>query len=237
MIGVVGTDAARMVDRLDGATAIDPDDVAGLDLVVALGEHALCSLASEAPSVPVLPVDVGGQIPAVDRADVEPALTAFAAGETTTVDQPLLSVVVDGSPPRYALMDAMAVTAEPAKISEFAVATERDGDRREVDRVRADGVVVATPAGTPGYASSAGGPLLDPALSAVAVVPVGPFRVEHTHWVVELPATVTVAREESPVSVLIDDEEVGSIPAHEALRLTWGPTLSLVATERSRRPD
>ncbi|MFB6125653.1 MAG: hypothetical protein ABEJ59_06825 [Halanaeroarchaeum sp.] len=233
MIGVVGADVDRMVDRLDGATAIDPADAAGRDLVVAVGEHALCSLASEAPTVPVLPVGIDGPIPAVDGAEVAAAVAAFRADETTTVEHPLLSVDVDGAAPRYALMDAMAVTTEPAKISEFAVATERDGERRLVDRVRADGVVVATPAGTPGYAAAAGGPVLDPGLSAVAVVPVGPFRVEHTHWVLELPATVTVAREESPVSLLVDDEEVGSIPAHEALRLTWGPTMSLVATDGS----
>ncbi|WP_394351524.1 hypothetical protein [Halobacterium bonnevillei] len=48
------------------------------------------------------------------------------------------------------------VTAEPARISEYAVET---GTER-VDEVRADGVVAATPAGSHGYARDADGPLL-----------------------------------------------------------------------------
>ena len=238
-IGVVGAEADAAVARVreagGDATTVDPETAAAADLVVALGEAAILSLVRAGVTVPILPVDVDGGIEDVALEDVPAALDSYLAGTAETVDRPLLSVDV-ASDSYDALMDVMAVTTEPARISEFTVATKTRGNSRTVDTVRADGVVVATSAGTPGYATAAGGPVLDPESSGVSVVPIGPFRVEQTHWVLELPASLTVAREEAAVSLLVDDEEVGSVPAHEPIELSWGTPLVLVRTPESRSP-
>ncbi len=42
-------------------------------------------------------------------------------------------------------------------------------------RIRADGLIVASPQGCSGYAASAGGPLVHPDISALALVPICPF--------------------------------------------------------------
>ncbi|MFB6069893.1 MAG: hypothetical protein ABEJ76_02620 [Halanaeroarchaeum sp.] len=239
VIGVVGEDAPDVADRIaaadERATVVTGSAATGADLVVAVGESALLATVRSDATTPVLPVGTGGAVRDVPAADLEAAIESVRSGTARLHDRPLLAAAV-GEEEYRALMDVMAVTTEPAKISEFAIDTGATTDGTAVDVVRADGVVVATPAGTPGYASAAGGPVLTPDLSAVAVVPVGPFRIDRTHWVLDVPTTVTVARDETPVSLLVDDEEVGSVPPHEPIELTWGSSVPLVRTPVSRSP-
>lgn len=236
-IGVVGADAADVADRIRTAggrsSVIDPATTDDVDVVVATGESALLSLVRAGLPVPVLPVEVGGGIVDVRESALDAAIDSLVSGTYRTTARPLLIVRVGDD--RYdALMDLMVVTEEPARISEFAIDNQfRDGEQR-VDQVRADGVVVATSVGTPGYVTAAGGPVLGPETSGVAVVPIGPFRVEQTHWVLEPPISLTVAREDAAVSLLIDDEEVGPVPAYTPVDLSWGNPISIVKTPVSR---
>lgn len=238
-VGVVGADEAT-VDSLDDAVDAtvrhtDPGSAETFDVVIANGESAILSLVRMGATEAILPVDVGSGIEDVAAADLEVAVEDIVQGAFYAVDRPLLSVAV-ADETYDALMDIMAVTTEPARISEFAVATQTRGSSRPVDTVRADGVVVATSAGTPGYATAAGGPVLEPESSGVSVVPIGPFRIEQTHWVLELPASLTVARDDATVSLLVDDGDVGEVPAHEPIELSWGTPLELLRTDHSRSP-
>jgi len=124
----------------------------------------------------------------------------------------------------------MLVTDEPARISEYAVAT-RD---RDVDQVRADGVVVATPAGSHGYAADAGGPLLSAGARALAVVPVSPFRVERSQWVLDAPASLRVVRDDADVTLLVDGRDCGHAEADVPVELDWGPAFEVAVVAASR---
>ncbi|MFW6002907.1 MAG: NAD(+)/NADH kinase [Halanaeroarchaeum sp.] len=235
-IGVVGDDAEAIVDRVyeaGGQGSVVDAPSADLDAVVVTGESALLSLVRSGIDVPVLPVEVGSGVEDVAETDLEEAIRFIGTEGIRTKDRPLLVVSVEDD--RYAaLMDVMVVTEEPAKISEFTIGNRFREETQTVDQVRADGVVVATSVGTPGYVTAAGGPVLGPETSGVAVVPIGPFRIERSQWVLEPPISLTVARDDTGVSLLIDDEEVGPVPAHEPIELSWGNPLEIVRTPVSR---
>lgn len=212
-------------------TALDP--AAEADLVVVTGEAGLLSLVHTGVETPILPVDAAKSIESVPAAALGQAIEAIVTGEYSIRSIPGIDVRVDGD--RYrALMDVMAVTSEAAKISEYQIARIDEERPIVLDQIRADGVVAAAPAGTPGYATAAGGPVLDPSLRAMEVVPVGPFRIEHTHWVLELPISIRVVREEVPVSLQVDDRQVRTLEAGTAVEISWGPPIDIVTTPASR---
>ncbi|MEM1578655.1 MAG: NAD(+)/NADH kinase [Archaeoglobaceae archaeon] len=71
-----------------------------------------------------------------------------------------------------ALNEVVFFGEERAKLSEIVVRI----DSIEVDRIRCDGMIVATQIGSTGYAFSAGGPVVDPYLESIVLVPIAPFR-------------------------------------------------------------
>jgi NAD+ kinase len=65
-------------------------------------------------------------------------------------------------------------------------------DGRDVNHERADGIVVATPTGSTAYALSSGGPILHPALSAIALVPICPHTLSHRPLVIDSNSEITI---------------------------------------------
>ncbi len=234
---VEGDDADGLADVLSAAGVRpvegDVESVLAADpeVVVAVGEGAVTSLARRCPSAPILPVEAGGGVRSVPRDGLAGAARRLAAGDWGVEEHPLLGLAWDGEG-TSAFFDAMLVTAGPADISEFAV--QAGGE--PVARFRADGVAVATPAGSPGYNRSAGGPVVTPGLGVLAVVPVAPFATSLDHWVVPLEAAITVERDEAAVEVLADDRSVGQAPVGDPLRLETAGRVDLVRVPEGRSP-
>lgn len=246
-VGLVGDDpVASTVERAADAVEAaggrpvrgDPDTVAteSLDAVVPVGEPALLGLvrAGGSESVPVLPVGAGRGVRSVPAADaaagVSSVVAAVGSDSLRTRPRPVLSVGVDGTAHR-ALFDAMVVTSEPARISEYAITTP---DERVAD-VRADGVVVATPAGTHGYAAAADGPLLAPGVGALSIVPVAPFVTDRNRWVVDdETVTLQVTRDDAAVTVLADDRDVAEIGGDRSVELARDGSLPVATVPESR---
>ncbi|MFC7045182.1 ATP-NAD kinase [Halobacteriaceae archaeon GCM10025711] len=203
------------------------------DVVVAVGESALLSVARRAPDVPVVPVDAGRGFESVPRSAADAVGDAVVAGDWTVRATPLFDVTA-GDVHARALTDVTAVTAKSGRISEYSVtSTAPDGSRLPVTRVRADGVVVATPAGSHGYARDAGGAVLSPGIEGAVVVPIGPFTVDQSHWVVRPPVTVTVERE-GVVALYADDREVATLSRDEEATVTFDGHVDLVRLPASR---
>ncbi|MFC7142320.1 ATP-NAD kinase [Halosimplex aquaticum] len=238
VVGVVGTDTDGVVAAVEaaggtpvvGAARSVVDDSEAL---IAVGEPALLAVARAAPSVSVLPVAAGRGVRSVPLDAVGEAVDAYLSDDFERSSHPIVDVRVGDGTRARALLDVMLVSAEPAQISEYAVDS---GDLR-VARFRADGVVLATPAGSSGYASAAGGPVLSPDADAAAVVPVAPFETDTDHWVVPTDdLSVSVERDETAVHLLADDRVVGTVDPDESVSATPGASLSVAVVDESRSP-
>jgi NAD+ kinase len=74
-----------------------------------------------------------------------------------------------------AMNDVVVSRGAMGSMIEFAVTV----DGEFIYTMRADGLIVATPTGSTAYALSAGGPILHPALSAIALVPISPHTLSN----------------------------------------------------------
>lgn len=239
-LGVVGDGATA--DRVAAAaadaeaTAVrgTPTEVVDADseAVVAVGESALLALVRAGVSVPVLPVAAGPGYGSVPETDAVAAVESLLAGEFDPDPRAVLAASVGGDPAGRAFADAMLVTSEPARISEYAVRS----DGAAVASFRADGVVVSTPTGSPGYGRDAGGPLLEPGSGVVGVVPVAPFAVDVDHWVLdaEEPVSLTVERDEAEVSLLLDDRRARTVPPDTPVELVRDGVLRVARVAEGR---
>lgn len=230
--------AARVRESVEDGAEFAPADAAAevLDAdpeaVVAVGESALLALVRAGVEIPVLPVAAGPGYGAVSEADAVAGVDSLLEGEFETEPRTTLSASVEGERVGRALADATLVTTEPARISEYAIRSH--GER--VARFRADGVVVATPTGSPGYARNAGGPLVEPGTGAVGVVPIAPFAVNADYWVLSAadPVALSVERDEGEVSLLLDDRTVQTISPHTTVELVGDDPIRLVRVAESR---
>lgn len=212
-VGLVGpTPQATAAVRTAGFRPVTGDaaDVlaADPDLVVTVGETALLAVAHRRPDPPLLPVDATLGVATASVSTLGETLSALGTAAVRTCPHPLLGVTADGERVGTALFDATLVSGVPARISAFRVSAGGDS----VGSVRADGVVVATPAGTAGYAARLDAPRIEPGTGVLAVEPISQFTTHPERWVLpDAEVTVTVERDDVPVDVLADDRVVATV--------------------------
>jgi NAD+ kinase len=199
-------------------------------VVVAVGEGSFIRVATAAPDVPILPVAAGRGVRSVPASATDGATPHLLQGEWRTERHPVLGVDVDGEDRGRAVMDVATMTAEAAHISEYQLTA---GDAA-LGRVRADGVVVATPAGSAGYARRIGAPVLAPG-TGVVVAPVAPFTTAPDHWVIDLESlAIRQARADADVELGVDDTVVGTLDPTEIVSCRVVGHVSTIVLPESR---
>lgn len=133
-----------------------------------------------ATGIPLLGVNQGrlGFMVDVAPESMQEHLTAIISGFYETEDRLMLSAHVErvgtsASTPRQAVNDVVIRNQATIRMIEF----ETWLDDEFISNHRADGMIVASPTGSTAYALSGGGPLLHPALSAIALVPICPHTL------------------------------------------------------------
>ena len=177
-LGIEGTPVERMRDE-------------GVELIISVGGDGtvLRNIAKMKDPLPILGINMGtlGFLVDVEPEDaieaIEEVLYGFSYIEKMRVDVFLNGEMLDTATNEVAVM-----SAKPAKIIQFEV---HINDCR-LDEIRADGVVFATPTGSTAYAMSAGGPIVNPRVNAIVVVPVAPFKLSSRPWVVPSDSEITI---------------------------------------------
>jgi len=168
-----------------------------VDLAIVLGgDGTMLSIARRlAPfDVPLIGINQGrlGFLTDIPLARMESTIEAMLDGRYQEERRTMLSATVlrasGASDEALALNDVVVNRGSGGSMIDCAV--EIDG--RFVFAMRADGIIVATPTGSTAYALSAGGPILDPKVPALALVPVAPHALTNRPIAVAETSVITI---------------------------------------------
>ncbi|WP_144799508.1 NAD(+)/NADH kinase [Halorubrum depositum] len=244
-VAVVGDDRAAALRRALAGLPYRSVERSAADAVVAVGDEALRDALVDAPDAPVIPVGsrriavdidvaerrVNALLDAALRSDGHSPVDGDPLGDDVRrVAHPVLAVDAGDGETRRAAFDVALVTAEPARISEFAVGLVGGPD----ESFRADGVVVATPLGSDGYANAAGGPVVEPG-GGLSVAPIAPFSTRTDAWVAAGRLSLSVERETESVALVVDGRERGSVVPHRPVAIEAVDSVALVTLADPRR--
>ncbi|MCK5689311.1 NAD(+)/NADH kinase, partial [Myxococcota bacterium] len=183
------------------------------DVVLVLGGdgtliHAASILQNRL--VPILGVNLGfiGFMTEVTLDELEKVLPRAIEGSLPYVDRMRLDVEIwrDGQKliESRVLNDAVLSPSALARIARYRIAL----DGEQVTTMRADGVIIATPTGSTAYSMAAGGPILTPGLSAIAVTPICPHALTQRPLVVQPLGDLRLTIDsESPVYATLDGQQ------------------------------
>lgn len=144
------------------------------DVVLAIGGDGTILRALQLCDSKVLGINSGslGFLAEVNADEVDGHLARVARGDYRVEERMRLKVTVDGERMFDCTNEAVVHTAHIAKIRHFEIRLGAE----VVERIRADGIIIATPTGSTSYSMSAGGPIVDPHVDAIIATAIAPFK-------------------------------------------------------------
>ena len=164
--------------------------------IVAGGDGTLLHIAREiaARNIPLVGINLGriGFLVDIPREQMAQALGEILHGKYQQEERILLSAALSRGGKvihqAEAFNDVVVSKGELARLIEF----ETQVDDTHVNTARADGIIVATPTGSTAYALSANGPILDPELEAITLVPICPHTLSFRPLVISSRSNVCI---------------------------------------------
>ncbi|TQD23436.1 NAD(+)/NADH kinase [Methanolobus vulcani] len=193
----------------------------GVQLIISIGGDGtvLRNISKMKDPLPVLGINLGTlgflvDVPPEDAIkDIADVLKGFSYTERSR-----LSVHLNGKRLQDATNEIVLITARPAKILTFRISV----DDSEIEDMRADGIVVATPTGSTAYAMSAGGPIVDPRVDASIIVPIAPFKLSARPWIVPGHSSIKVEMTipEKEAALVIDGQHTYNMVENDVVTVT-----------------
>jgi NAD+ kinase len=122
------------------------------------------------------------------------------------------------SPPHLALNDVVLAKGTTGRMQDFMTTV----DGHYVNTHGGDGLIIATPSGSTAYALSCDGPIIQPNVDAIAIVPICPHTLSDRPLVLNHASVIEVrvdAPPESPAKVACDGDEVADLGPGDTLRI------------------
>jgi NAD+ kinase len=197
---VFETETAVLAGLPPGRPTSSRDDLPReCELVVVLGGDGTLigmggRIAHAGVEVPLVGVNFGslGFLTEITLSELYPSLEAVLAG-TAAIDRRTMlraRTLRDGGvhADRIVLNDVVITKGALSRIIELAVTV----GEQPVMRVRADGLIVATPTGSTAYNLAAGGPIVHPAVDAALLTPIAPHMLTNRPLIIPASSNVRV---------------------------------------------
>jgi len=173
--------------------------------------------------LPVLGVNYGrfGYLADVEPDELEQGLTRWLAGEFTIVPRLRLAVTVKRGGKRaeqaLALNDVVVARDQAGRMVDLDVRI----DGRPALGISGDGLIVATSTGSTAHALSAGGPIVEPTVNALVLVPLAPHSLAHRALVLPAGHVIELRPEAGrhSTSVIVDGRLMGNLKAGDTVEV------------------
>jgi NAD+ kinase len=232
---VFDTETAALAGVPGGRMTVSRDDLPDeCDLLVVLGgDGTLIGMADRIAragrDVPILGVNFGslGFLTEITLPELYDALDATLAGRATIETRAMLAArtIRDGAPfaDHIVLNDIVITRGALSRIIEISVTV---GDA-PVTRVRADGLIIASPTGSTAYNLAAGGPIVHPAVDAILLTPIAP------HTLTNRPVIIPASSEVHVRPIMEGNEVFVTFDGQSGFPLQAG---DLISVRRAPRP-
>lgn len=203
--------------------------VKDVDIVVVLGgDGTLLSIAdcigAAGSGIPMLGVNFGslGFLTEVTLPELYPSLEAALSGRAPIEERMMLHTTTLRNETTYAehiaLNDVVVTKAARSRMIDLSVSIGGEF----VTRVKADGLIVATPTGSTAYNLAAGGPIVQPTLDALLLTPIAPHTLTNRPIVIPASSSVRVQpvmEDRDEVYVTFDGQAGFQLQAGDEIRI------------------
>jgi NAD+ kinase len=220
--------------------ALPPSSSADLCVVFG-GDGTLLSAARllAESGVPLLGVNMGklGFLADFNVEHMQKHLEAVLRGQVQPTERMMVEVCADRAGQcrfRSPASNDVAISAgAPFRMIDLLVAR----DAEQIARYLGDGVILATPTGSTGYNMSAGGPILEPTLEAVAITPIAPHSLSMRPIVVgaDVAIRVTATRVNAGTSLIVDGQVSCELADGDAVEVRRAATPMRIISHPGRR--
>jgi NAD+ kinase len=196
-----------------------------VDFLVSVGGDGtiLRTIHKMADPLPILGINMGtlGFLVDVEPKDATDTLKRLLSGFVVD-ERSRLKLLINGVCMPRATNEIAFLTASPAKMIEFEIIV----DGALMEDFRADGVIVATSTGSTAYAMSAGGPIVDPRVDAIVLVPMAPFKLSSRPWVIPGDSIIEVRLKlpEKEALVVVDGQTSNTISSLDRVVISKAKT-------------
>jgi NAD+ kinase len=206
-------------------TCVEEMEKAEVDFIVSVGGDGtiLRTIHKMAAPLPILGINMGtlGFLVDVEPQDAIKTLEQLLMGFEVDA-RSRLKVLLNGRCLPPATNEVALLTASPAKMIEFEIIV----DGSIMEDFRADGVIIATSTGSTAYAMSAGGPIVDPRVDAIVLVPVAPFKLSSRPWLIPGGSSIEVRLKlpDKEALVVIDGQSTTTISPKDTVEISKAET-------------
>ncbi len=201
---------------------------AHVDLIIAIGGDGTMLDASRGAAlhgVPLLGVNRGrlGFLNDISPENLSTAIETLLDGDYVSENRLMLQARIFGKEsdhgPLLALNDVVLKTVDTGHMEDFRTAV--DGDY--VNTHGGDGLIVATATGSTAYALSCGGPIIQPNVDALVIVPIAPHTLSDRPLVVRASSTIRVTVDLRPGSqdaqATCDGDILGTVGSDDVVEI------------------
>jgi len=211
-----------------GVAMLDQDRIGDADLVIAIGGDGTMLYASRLVrefGTPILGINRGrlgflaDVTPDEMIASVDHVLDGNYSIDTRLLLEAKLRRSTDEDAVAYALNDVVLQRRETGRMVDF----ETRVAGQFVNTHSGDGLVVATPTGSTAYALSCGGPILQPQIDAIVVVPICPHTLTDRPIVISSDQAVDISllqRDETRAEITVDGFSMGAFEPDDKLTIS-----------------